>query len=117
MGGFERHEHRPQDNGSQCKKISCVCMGELKRSYNKKKMSGREMIKIPILDGHNDSLNMMFVPGENKRPFLQETDSGHIDLPRAKSGGLCGGLFSIFVPHPEQKGDFVSASQERPRFG
>ena len=46
------------------------------------------MIKLPILDGHNDSLNMMFVPGENKRPFLRETDSGHIDLPRAKRGGL-----------------------------
>ena len=73
------------------------------------------MIKIPILDGHNDSLNMMFVPGENQRPFLQETDSGHIDLPRAKKGGLCGGFFSIFVPHPGQKGQETSpsASQER----
>src|SRR5512139_2573262 len=66
-------------------------------------MSGREMIKLPILDGHNDTLNMMYVPGENKRPFLQETDSGHLDLPRAKRGGLCGGFFSIFVPHPEKK--------------
>jgi membrane dipeptidase len=74
------------------------------------------MTKIPILDGHNDSLNMMFVPGEKKRPFLQETDSGHIDLPRAKRGGLCGGFFSIFVPHPEQKKHETppSASQEQP---
>jgi membrane dipeptidase len=72
------------------------------------------MIKLPILDGHNDSLNMMFVPGENKRPFLQESDFGHIDLPRAKRGGMCGGFFSIFVPHPERKGRETSpsASQE-----
>jgi membrane dipeptidase len=79
-------------------------------------MSGGEMIKLPILDGHNDTLNMMFVPGKNRRPFLEETDSGHIDLPRAKRGGLCGGFFSIFVPHPEQKGQETSpsASQERP---
>jgi len=79
-------------------------------------MSGREMIKLPILDGHNDTLQMMFVPGENKRPFLRETNSGHIDLPRAKRGGLCGGFFSIFVPHPEQNGQETppDASQERP---
>src|SRR4030042_5045513 len=79
-------------------------------------MSGGSMIKIPILDGHNDSLNMMFVPGENRRPFLQETDSGHLDLPRAKRGGMCGGFFSIFVPHPEPKGRETSpsASQEHP---
>ena len=79
-------------------------------------MSGGEMIKLPILDGHNDTLNMMFVPGENKRPFLRETNSGHIDLPRAKRGRICGGFFSIFVPHPENHGQETppDASQERP---
>jgi membrane dipeptidase len=58
--------------------------------------------RMRIFDGHNDTLQMMYLPEANKRPFLAETDSGHIDLPRAKRGGLGGGFFSIFVPHPGQ---------------
>ena len=44
----------------------------------------------------------MYVPGAKKRPFLEESDSGHIDLPRAKRAGFCGGFFSIFIPHPDR---------------
>ncbi len=67
-----------------------------------------------IFDGHNDTLEMMYVPGKKERPFLEETDSGHIDLPRAKRGGFCGGLFSIFVPHPEQERQETGASASHP---
>ena len=38
--------------------------------------------------------------GDTSR-FLNGTSSGHLDLPRARAGGLSGGLFAIFVPDPE----------------
>jgi membrane dipeptidase len=57
---------------------------------------------IPIFDGHNDTLLRCYHPGKNEnRPFLEEGESGHIDLPRARRGGLAGGLFAIFVPTPD----------------
>ena len=34
------------------------------------------------------------------RDFFQESESGHIDLPRALKGGFAGGFFAIFVPNP-----------------
>ncbi len=76
----------------------------------------RGKARLPIFDGHNDTLQMLYVPGAQKRPFFEKTNSGHIDLPRAKIGSFCGGLFSIFVPHPEQEIQETqpSVSQERP---
>lgn len=58
--------------------------------------------KLKIFDGHNDTFLMLYAPGKTKRPFLEESDSGHIDLPRARMGGLCGGFFALFVPHPKE---------------
>lgn len=55
--------------------------------------------KIPVFDGHNDTLLSFYLPGKEKRPFFKKSDMGHIDLPRAEEAGLCGGLFAIFVPH------------------
>jgi len=53
--------------------------------------------QIPIFDGHNDAiLNMK----ETGRSFFEESTEGHIDLPRAKSGGLAGGFFAVWVPDP-----------------
>lgn len=50
----------------------------------------------PILDGHVDFLLSMENTG---RDFLEESDQGHVDLPRARRGGL-GGLFcSVFLSH------------------
>ena len=84
-------------------------------NLGQKGTAGGEKIRLPIFDGHNDTLQMMYVPEAKKRPFLAETGSGHLDLPRAKRAGLCGGLFSIFVPHPDKKGPDVPPgdSQER----
>jgi hypothetical protein len=36
---------------------------------------------------------MMYVPEAKKRAFLAETDSGHLDLPRAKRAGFVGAFF------------------------
>lgn len=58
-------------------------------------------MNFPIIDGHMDSLLMLFIPGYDQRPFFEKTDIGHLDLPRAMEGGLAGGFFSIFTPHPD----------------
>ncbi len=53
---------------------------------------------VPILDRHNDTLTQIrqTVSGE-ERTFLTRSDRGHIDLPRAREGGLAGGFFAIFT--------------------
>ena len=53
-----------------------------------------------ILDGHNDTLQAFYLPNQTQRSFFEKTDTGHIDLPRAKSAGWGGGFFSIFIPLP-----------------
>jgi membrane dipeptidase len=53
---------------------------------------------IPIFDGHNDTvLNLPLL----NRSFFQRSDGGHIDLPRAREGGLGGGFFAIFIRDPD----------------
>ena len=58
--------------------------------------------KIPLIfDGHNDVLLKLYRAGgpEAAKLFLSGCD-GHIDLVRAKIGGLGGGFFAIYVPSP-----------------
>jgi membrane dipeptidase len=56
---------------------------------------------MQVFDGHNDVLLHVFPYGRpGGRPFLTRSTEGHIDLPRAREGGLCGGLFAIFVRDP-----------------
>jgi len=58
---------------------------------------------IPVLDGHNDTLLHLGLkkPGSEKTFFSGR--EGHIDLPKAKAGGLAGGFFAMFVPTPSWK--------------
>jgi membrane dipeptidase len=53
---------------------------------------------IPIFDGHNDTLLDLGVGG---RSFFERSDSGHVDLPRAREGGMAGGFFAVFVRDPK----------------
>lgn len=53
--------------------------------------------QIPIFDGHNDTLLSLDRTG---RSFFERSDEGHIDLPRAREGGLAGGFFAVFAPDP-----------------
>jgi membrane dipeptidase len=53
---------------------------------------------IPIFDGHNDTLLSLRKSG---RSFFDQSETGHIDLPRAREGGLAGGFFAVWVPNPE----------------
>jgi membrane dipeptidase len=52
-----------------------------------------------VFDGHNDVLLRLLLSGRNEgSSFFERGEKGHIDLPRAREGGLSGGFFAIFVP-------------------
>ena len=55
---------------------------------------------IPVFDGHNDTLLRLVLAdgGRGVKRFFEEGATGHIDLPRARKGGFCGGLFAMFTP-------------------
>lgn len=58
---------------------------------------------IPIFDGHNDTLLDLYLsPTGEERSFFVESEYGHIDLPRARRGGLAGGFFAMFAPTPNR---------------
>ncbi|MTH97438.1 membrane dipeptidase [Roseibium sp. RKSG952] len=53
-----------------------------------------------MFDGHNDVLLKLELEARTtgERCFFAQSDKGHIDLPRARAGGLAGGIFAMFVP-------------------
>ncbi len=58
------------------------------------------MSDFPIFDGHNDTLlNLHLEHRGNGRSFFERSETGHIDLPRAREGDLAGGFFAIFTPN------------------
>ena len=60
-------------------------------------MSDRPM--IPVFDGHNDALLRLHKhDDESPATFVQGHERGHLDLQKAKAGGLAGGIFACFVP-------------------
>ena len=61
-----------------------------------------------IFDGHNDVLTNLYKAGEGADGFLTSLP-GHIDLPRARTGGFGGGFFAIWVP---STGDFAAMMEE-----
>ncbi len=71
---------------------------------------------VPVFDGHNDVLLRLKLSGHPspERLFVDGDTVGHIDLPRAKKGGLAGGLCAIFVPSPQgfdANRDFIAPEQ------
>lgn len=70
------------------------------------------MAGIPIFDGHNDTLLRLYRAGKNGHSFFTESDTGHIDLPRARKGGLGGGFFAVFVPNEKRKDPAVGRSND-----
>jgi membrane dipeptidase len=56
----------------------------------------------PIFDGHNDTLTAILYPNRGEeRSFMARATAGHIDLPRARAGGLAGGFFALWVGSPD----------------
>lgn len=57
-------------------------------------------MKYPIFDGHNDTILDLYRNSKGvNRSFFEKSEHGHIDLPRAKEGGLAAGFFAHFVPN------------------
>ena len=55
----------------------------------------------PIFDGHNDTLTVLLKQKEDReRTFYEHSGFGQLDLPRARIGGLGGGVCAIFTPAP-----------------
>src|SRR5919198_3647194 len=48
-----------------------------------------------IVDGHNDALLRVRRSGGS---LLDRSEAGHLDVPRAREGGLAAGFFAVFVP-------------------
>ncbi|MFD1746807.1 dipeptidase [Rhizobium helianthi] len=72
-----------------------------------------------VFDGHNDVLlrlwRTMRNGGDPVREFAEGTCEGHIDGPRARAGGLAGGLCAIYIPsgdlilqEPDLNGHYVT---------
>lgn len=55
-----------------------------------------------VFDGHNDTVLQVSGLGmaRSKRGFFERSDEGHIDLPRAREGGLIGGFFAVYIIDP-----------------
>lgn len=57
---------------------------------------------IPVIDGHNDTLLAAQLDERPGGDFFGDADAdddnGHLDLARAKEGGLAAGFFAMFVP-------------------
>ena len=62
-----------------------------------------------VFDGHNDVLLRLWrnaqAGADPADEFGQGTDKGHIDAPRARTGGLAGGLCAIYIPSGHLKLD------------
>ena len=59
---------------------------------------------IPIFDGHNDTLLRLYGAKLEDNDSFFDSTLGHIDLKRARSGGLGGGFFAVFVPNEPVEG-------------
>lgn len=47
-----------------------------------------------VFDGHNDTILSLTRTG---RSFFERSDEGHLDLPRARDGGVGGGFFAVYI--------------------
>ncbi|MFD1912195.1 dipeptidase [Halodurantibacterium flavum] len=63
------------------------------------------MTPLPVFDGHNDLLLHLWRSGDHDGTAFFNGREGHIDLPRARQGGLAGGFFATWVPNPETMPD------------
>lgn len=52
----------------------------------------------PVFDGHMDTVLSLASTG---RSFFERSSQGHVDLPRAREGGLGGGFCAIYLSDPQ----------------
>jgi membrane dipeptidase len=53
---------------------------------------------LPVFDGHNDALTR-----EDHALIVDGRAGGHLDLPRMRTGGIRGAIFSVFTPSQEER--------------
>lgn len=67
--------------------------------------------KVAVFDGHNDAVQHIVEYRQGGRDFLARSAVGHLDLPRAREGGMVGGLFAMFAkPERPPEGDFTKTA-------
>lgn len=74
------------------------------------------MTQTPVFDGHNDTLLRLWQRGDpdgGAAAFLEGGRGGHIDLPKARAGGMFGGLFAIFTPSRQLGVDYIAMMRQR----
>lgn len=65
---------------------------------------------IPIFDGHNDTLQKRYEDPD--WDFGTRHDDGHLDLPRAREGGVAGGFFAVFPPTSVSRDDVLAHERD-----
>ncbi|MEP3275711.1 MAG: dipeptidase [Stappiaceae bacterium] len=69
----------------------------------------------PIFDGHNDVLTRLYENGGlSQVPGFITGQEGHINLPKAKAGGLAGGFFAVWIPPIEDLGNIIDQMETPP---
>ncbi|EJC79888.1 Zn-dependent dipeptidase, microsomal dipeptidase [Rhizobium leguminosarum bv. trifolii WSM2297] len=66
------------------------------------------MADIDVFDGHNDAVQFIAEYSPSGRDFLLRSETGHLDLSRAREGGLIGGLFALHAaPERPPENDLI----------
>lgn len=60
-------------------------------------MTDKSASDFLVFDGHNDALGRIYGGETVGASFLERGDTGDLDLPRAREGGLGGGFFAIMA--------------------
>ena len=69
------------------------------------------MSTLQILDGHNDTLTNIFPTGnDTSTSIVDRGGDGHIDLVRARRGGLAAGFYAVFIPGGEVERRMITAN-------
>jgi membrane dipeptidase len=55
---------------------------------------------VPVFDGHNDALTK-----DDHALLASGRGNGHLDIPKMRAGGICGGIFSVFTPSENERHD------------
>ena len=72
---------------------------------------------VPFIDGHNDVLLSLHLAGDGAVPFLGRRSEGHLDLERAREGGLAAGFFAVFVlPESEEERAATKIPDRKPPY-
>ncbi|MCU4654669.1 dipeptidase [Roseibacterium sp. SDUM158016] len=61
---------------------------------------------IAVFDGHNDAL-LRLSKADDPVAIFRDGGAGHLDLPKARAGGMEGGFFALFSPTPDVPLDFT----------